>query len=654
MSTEQAVEKAKLSVRNIGGIDDTSVTFTPGVTVLAGENATNRTSLLQAIMAALGSDNVSMKGDADSASVEMAIDGEAYARAFARQGNTVIADGEPYLDDPTLAELFAFLLESNEARRAVATNDDLRDLIMRPVDTDEIQRRIERRVRKRSEIETELEELNGLKDRLPALEEERTRLEAAIGEAKSGLADTEAELEARDANVEQTREGKAELEERLADLRSKRSELEDIRYELDTERESLDAARTRKRELEAESKELPETPMGEIEERKARIEGLREQKRGLESEINEVQSVIRFNQDMLDGDDGGLLDALEPPADDGDGGDDGGELTDELLPDETVTCWTCGSDVPHEQIETTVTRLQELSQRKLGEINDIEDRLDDLTDEVRTLEEQQRRRERLHRQRSTLEAELADSESAIERLTDRRETLQAEIEALEAEIESLEDDSYEEILDIHKEANQYEYELGRLEGDLEDLEAEITRIDGRLDAESELRQRREELTAEIGDLRTRIDRIEKQAIEGFNDHMESVLGILGYSNLERIWLERVEREVREGRRKVTKSAFELHIVRQTDSGVTYEDTIDHLSESEREVTGLVFALAGYLAHEVYETVPFMLLDSLEAIDSERIAALVEYVEGFSEYLVVALLPEDAAALSEEYPRISDI
>ncbi|WP_181691906.1 archaea-specific SMC-related protein [Natronomonas sp. LN261] len=650
MSTEQAVEKAKLSVRNIGGIDDTSVTFTPGVSVLAGENATNRTSLLQAIMAALGSDNVSMKGDADSASVEITIDGEAYAREFTRQGSTVIADGEPYLEDPTLAELFAFLLESNEARRAVATNDDLRDLIMRPVDTDEIQRRIERHVRKRNETETELEELDGLKDRLPSLEEERTRLEAAIEEAKSGLADTEAELEARDANVEQTREEKAELEERLTDLRSKRSELEDIRYELETERESLEAARTRKRELEAEFEELPETPMGEIEERKARIEGLREQKRGLESEINEVQSVIRFNQDMLDDDDGDLLDALEPPAD----GGDGGELTDELLPDETVTCWTCGSDVPHEQIETTVTRLQELSQRKLGEINEIEDRLDDLTDEVRALEEQQRRRERLQRQRSTLEAELADSESAIERLTDRRETLQAEIEALEAEIESLEDDSYEEILDIHKEANQYEYELGRLEGELEDLESEIARIEGRLDAESELRQRREELTAEIGDLRTRIDRIEKQAIEGFNDHMASVLDILGYSNLERIWLERVEQEVREGRRKVTKSVFELHIVRQTDSGVTYEDTIDHLSESEREVTGLVFALAGYLAHEVYETVPFMLLDSLEAIDSDRIAALVEYVEGFSEYLVVALLPEDAAALSEEYPRISDI
>lgn len=65
-----------------------------------------------------------------------------------------------------------------------------------------------------------------------------------------------------------------------------------------------------------------------------------------------------------------------------------------------------------------------------------------------------------------------------------------------------------------------------------------------------------------------------------------------------------------GRRKVAKSQFDLHIVRSTESGTTYEDTVDNLSESEREVTGLMFALAGYLVHDIHETVPFMLLDSM--------------------------------------------
>ena len=53
------------------------------------------------------------------------------------------------------------------------------------------------------------------------------------------------------------------------------------------------------------------------------------------------------------------------------------------------------------------------------------------------------------------------------------------------------------------------------------------------------------------------------------------------------------------------------MIRNTENGATYEDTIDHLFESECEVTGLVFALAGYLTHDLHESIPIMLLDSLE-------------------------------------------
>jgi len=82
-----------------------------------------------------------------------------------------------------------------------------------------------------------------------------------------------------------------------------------------------------------------------------------------------------------------------------------------------------------------------------------------------------------------------------------------------------------------------------------------------------------------------------------------------------------------------RTRFDLHIVRSSPDGTAYEDTVDHLSESEREVTGLVFALAGYLVHDVHETVPFILLDSLEAIDSDRIARVVDYFRTHADYLV---------------------
>ncbi|WP_254838450.1 archaea-specific SMC-related protein [Natronomonas marina] len=644
MSTQKE-KPASLNAENIGGIDETSVQFTPGVTILTGENATNRTSLLQTIMAALGSDEVTMKGDAEEASVELEIGGETYTRELTRQGSTIRTGGDPYLDDPTLADLFAFLLESNEARRTVAADGDLRDLIMRPIDTDEIQRDIDRLVERRRELEEELEELDSLKDRLPSLEERRTSLQEEIEETEAELAAKEEELENRDTDVEETRAEKAELEERFEELRSKRSDLEDVRYDLETERETLESARAETRELQSELDDLPDAPVGEIDELESRIDDLREQKRQLESEVNEVQSVVRFNQEMLDDGDEDVLDALEESADD---------VTEELLPDGNVTCWTCGSEVPEDQIEATVDRLQELSQSKLGEVDDIETRMDELTEEARELREKQRRREDLQRRLEEAESEVERAEDSIERLTDRREELRDEVEDLEAEIERMEDETYEEVLDLHKEANQIEYDLGRLEGDLEDVESEITEIEDRLDEEDRLKDRREELDEEIEELRTKIGRIERQAVEEFNEHMETVLELLEYHNLERIWLERVEKEVREGRRKVTKSVFELHIIRQTDGGATYEDTVDHLSESEREVTGLVFALAGYLTHEVYDEVPFLLLDSLEAIDADRIATLVEYLEGYNDHLVVALLSEDAAGLSEEYQYVGDI
>ena len=154
MSTEElAQESIRLHVENIGGIDRTDIEASAGVTTLTGRNATNRTSLLQAVMAALGSDGVTLKGDADRGEVELTIGDSTYTRTLTRENGTVTAGGEPYLDDATVADLFAFLLESNEARQAVARGEDLRDLIMRPIDTDAIRAEI-------SELEDERRRLD--------------------------------------------------------------------------------------------------------------------------------------------------------------------------------------------------------------------------------------------------------------------------------------------------------------------------------------------------------------------------------------------------------------------------------------------------------------------------------------------------------------
>ncbi|MFT4947521.1 MAG: DNA repair ATPase RecN, partial [Natronomonas sp.] len=316
-----AESTVSVSAEHVGGIDETRVEFAPGVTVLTGRNATNRTSLLLAIMAALGSDVRPLKADAESGRVELRVDGDRFTRTLDRKGDHVVAGGDPYLDDPGLADLFAFLLERNEARRAVEQGDDLRELIMRPVDTDEIQRRIDRAVAEKSRVEDELAELDSLSEEKTRLVQKRSRLEGDIEEKRAEREASIAEIEAADANVEETREEKAELEEKLSDLQTVRSELEDVRYSIETQRESLTALRDERDEIDAKLDSV-EAPAGEADEIRQRIDHLRGRKEALDASVDELQSILQFNDEMLDENGSNPLDSMVDEDDD--------DVTDQL------------------------------------------------------------------------------------------------------------------------------------------------------------------------------------------------------------------------------------------------------------------------------------------------------------------------------------
>ncbi|ELZ64003.1 chromosome segregation protein SMC [Haloferax sp. Atlit-10N] len=647
MSSEQVSKsKVHLSVENIGGIDNLSTSFEPGVTVLAGRNATNRTSLLRSIMAAHGSDDVALKGDADEGSVELTIGDETYTRTFERQGDTVISGGNPVLDDPDLADLFAFLLETNDARQAVARGDDLRDLIMRPVDVESINEQIESLQQEKRDIADELSTLSNLSDRLPQLERRRTKLEDQIEEKEDELAEKEQEVEEYDASVSERQEVESELESKLGDLRSKRRDINDVDRRIETEKQSLDALESEEDELEDDAEDLPEVAGGRIDEIESEISRLRTRRQQIQSTVNELQSVIQFNEEMLSGTSSDVVDALR------DADDSGGSVTDQLLGDDQVVCWTCGSEVDKSEIEGTLERLRTLREDKLEDNREHREQLSELEDEKSTYERRQRERDRIERRLSEIESERETRQERIEELKSDRSDLEDEIDSLEQTVDELESEEHGDLLDLHREANQLEYDLGRLRSDLEDVEDEIADIERKLDERDELEAAREDIEDELAELRTRIKRLESEAVEEFNTHMDDVLDVLEYDNLDRIWIERTEKRVREGRKKVKKSVFDLHVIRTNEDGVSYEDSVAHLSESEREVTGLVFALAGYLIHDVYETVPFMVLDSLEAIDSNRISRLVDYFADYADYLAVALLEEDAQAVDSDYPRYS--
>ena len=642
----------RVDVRNVGGIDEASVTLSDGVSILTGRNATNRTSFLQALMAGLGSRQSSLKGDAEEGEVTLELDDETYTRTLQRRGDSVAFGGDPYLDDPELADLFAFLLEDNEARRAVARGDDLREIIMRPIDTDSIDAEISECQRERDELESEIETLDSLERDLPDLEADRRETAEELEAARDELAAVREEIDQLDAGVEESRTRKQELEDAFQRVRDARSELDDLEFDLETERSTLAELKSEREEL-RETVEAAEAPDENPDRLAGRIDELRRRKRSLDDEINELGSVIGFNEDMVDGS-GIDVDAGGPGDDTTDAGGPGDDPTDALTASDRTVCWTCGSEVETDQIEATLDRLRELRSDKLDERNEIRAEIQELTDRQSSIREAQREIERAEERLDAVETEIESTESRIAELETEIESKRDEIEKLEAEAESVDVDGYDEALELHREANGIELRIERLDDEIDEIDDEIAEREAAIERREELEAERESLADRLTELRTRVDRIEENAVAEFNEHMETVLDILAYENLDRIWIERRETDVREGRRTVTRTRFDLHIVRSSPDGTAYEDTVDHLSESEREVTGLVFALAGYLVHDVHETVPFVLLDSLEAIDSDRIARVVDYFRTHADYLVAALLPEDAAALPEEYDYVENI
>lgn len=650
-SARPLTESLSVTVENVGGIDEAYVELSEGVTVLEGKNATNRTSFLQALMASMGSDQYTLKGDAGEGRVELELGDTIVERRFERRNGSVAALDDGYLDAPELADLFAFLDEENDARRAVARGDNLHEVIMRPLDTNEIEAEIERLQATKRSLDEQLERIDERANERPALRDRKESIETEIERTEAELAEVEAEIEDADVDVDSERESQDGVERDLNALTDRRSELDEIRFQIETLEETIDSLEAERESKRDRREDIAVDPDADLETLKSDLQDLRDRQRRVTAQTSELQSIIQFNEDMLDGTDSEIASVLRA-----DGEDDGSEsVTDRLLDeDESVVCWTCGSAVDEDDIESTLSRLRSYRQEKFNERRSIESEIEDLQEQVSTYEQTERELDEVNERLAEIDVDIDQKHDRIDDLEARREELHEEIESLEAAVQEEQSSDYSEILELHKQANKLELELEQRENELSSVEDDLKEIDALLEEREEYEQRRDQITDELRDLRNRIDHIEDGAIEAFNGHMAEVLDVLEYDNLARVWIERQQREVRDGRRKVDENYFELHIVRETESGSTYEGTVETLSESEREVVGLVFALAGYLVHAVHETVPVMLLDSLEAIDADRIARLVEYFADYPDFLVVALLPEDASAIDLDHETVREI
>lgn len=624
MSQQATSEEATVTVSNVGGLEECAVSFRPGVTILAGQNATGRTSLLAALTSALGGSAGTLKSDRERGEVTLTLDGETYGRSFTRSDGRLSVDGDPYTDRSGLVDLFASLLEGNAARLAVQRGDDLRELLMRPVDTASIRARIRELESERADIDARLSEIARERERLPALESRKADLDSELDAVSEEVESLQATIDEHEADPEAA----DAAHDALNELDRLRQRLNRLQGQAETHREALRALREERSDAESELEgaAVDDEALAAIDEELSRLQ---ERERTVSDLVTELSAIVEFNEDLL-ANEGLSLDA--------------GDVTDRLSPEtELIECWTCGSEVQRGAVRDRLDALRETIAEKRETARELRAELSELREERSTLQQQQTERERLERRLSELdrdierrERRLADTEAGIE-------TVREEIREQERQVRETESLRDSDLLDAYEELSEAQYERGQIEQRLSETTAELERLRGLADERDSLEARRDELEEELADERTRIESLEREAVEAFNTRMGELLDLLEYGNIARVWIERVGAG--------DDATFELHVVRENDDGAVYEDSVATLSESEREVIGLVVALSGYLVHEVYEVVPMMLLDSLEAIDATRIARLVDYFAEHVPYLVVALLEEDARALDDAYERI---
>jgi chromosome segregation ATPase len=567
-----------------------------------------------------------MKSDAEEAEITFQLDDETYTREYSRTDGGLTSSGRQFTERRELVDLFVRLMQDNEIRRTVVQGDSLRDLLMGPVDTDEIEREIQERKRERKHIEERFREINRKEERLPTLEQQKTDRRSELQEIEEDIQQTRATIDDHELDIEEAEEAERlleELDERRQELRDTISQIEHQRDRIEELQDTMDEVATELDEI-----DVPDEELAVVE---GQLDELRQQQREIENTIDDLRRSVSFNQEMIS--DGQVYRSLS---------DD--DVTSQLDPSsQKVQCWTCGSDVTRKAIETQLDELRKLVQQRRSERDTLEEEIQGYEQRAAELERQVGQEEDLTRRLEDLQDEITIREEKQQELETERDELEAEIASIEDKVEQTKERREDDLIDAYKNLSDLEYERGQLEQELTDIEDEIESIEGLANEKEQLIDQKEELQSAITSLRSRIEDLEKDVVDQFNHHIEALIEALQYKNLTRVWIER---------KTGNETTFDLHIVRESDSNVVYEDTIDTLSESEREVIGLVVALAGYLAHQVYNEVPFMLLDSLEAIDTERIATLIEYFEAHVPFLIIALLPEAANTVPEEYREVS--
>ena len=603
----------RLEIDNIAGIRSGTATLDPGLNVVQASNFQGKSSFAAAIRTVLGVtgqyDVPPLTEGAESGSVTLTTDDDSYEVTLERAPDEAVTQsGTPYLTDETdqvCARLFALLDEDNPIRIAVRDGADLTPLLQAPLDIADVDRRIDALQTERRDLEAELSRAEQVTERIPAVQESVTQLEAELEELRSRREELEAEAERTDDD--------------LADgVVEKRSTLEEYERHIERTEASIERKRERLAEKEVELEQL-EVPAVDDD---ADVTAKRERIDELERKIDLLARVSQVSREILEE---GELDLIT--------------RVDRSLAGDEVECWTCGQLAGVDRMEERVDALR-------SELTELRERKETLAGEVerhaarqREAERKQREAESLREEVKRLRLDVEESEAELEQLEEKRDALEGELAELESALDEQEAAVDEELTDVTVRINECERRLSEKRQELADLEDEREGL-------AALRERREELDAELTALRNRKRDAQTELVAQFDEAMAAVLERFapGFGGAHLRLQTGLDGDV---------ERIDLVIAREG-----RETTVDALSEGEVELVGVALVLAVYRAFDVDERVPAVVVDGIGQLAAEHLHNLADYLRDTGEYLVTTAYPEvgsfDGRTISpDEWEVVSD-
>ena len=469
-----------LSLTNIAGIRHGEAHVEPGVNAVRASNWQGKSSFLAGIETAFGTATPLTEGQS-SGEVSLRAGDDTITVQLDRTDGTVSRSGQPYLDeeyDRVCAELFAFLDEDNEIRQAVRSEQNLADLLTRPLDFENIDEQIADLRAEREQVERERERAEAAAERLPQRQRRVTSLETDLEE-----------LRTERAEIDDDAAGESDARERLSELRANRDRVESKIDRLESTAERVRETLSEKRdELDSLTVPTDDDIAGEL-------ERLRADLRDVERDTELLQSVYEANKRVLDEERVELLT----------------DVSHDVLED-AVTCWLCGADATREDIEARVATLDDRITDLRSRATEVRERVDELEAKRDEIRDTRRREADLTDRIADLESRLADTEADLETARERRDDFDSQIEALAADVDSTAD----RITDLESEIKYTEAELADARDDLDETEALAAQRDT-LDDEYDA------LTDEITDLRKRKERVKRQTREAFSSALDDLL-----------------------------------------------------------------------------------------------------------------------------------